>query len=538
MAVDKTEWVIGKVLARQAAALGDKPFMQFEDQPPVSFAQTDALANRVGNALLRMGVVRGQRVAVMLPNCLEYCYAWFGISRVGAVHVAINTAYRGDFLTHVLNNSGAELMIVHPQYLGWLAAIEDNVPAVQTAIVPGLGQGDAPRFKRIRTLPFDALLAAPDTPIDIEVHYSEIGAIMYTSGTTGPSKGVLMPHAHNYLFGLGEVENLRMVPEDVYYICMPLFHANAMLMQYYGALIVGCRCVIVPAFSATNWIGDIRKYGSTITNTLGVMNEFILRQPPQPQERDNRLRLLLAIPVTEDTVARFHRRFGIPKVVEGFGMTECNIPLYYPLDDPEQPGSCGKVYEKYFELDIVHPETDEPLPPGEVGELVVRPKEPFCFMQGYNAMPAKSVEAWRNFWFHTGDAARMDERGYFWYIDRIKDCIRRRGENISSYELEVVLGDHPDVAEAAALAVKSDVPGGEDDVLACLVLKPGTRPRPEEILDFCTPRMPHFAVPRYVEFVPELPKTPSMKVQKAKLRDRGLTPQTWDREAAGYKVRR
>jgi crotonobetaine/carnitine-CoA ligase len=197
------------------------------------------------------------------------------------------------------------------------------------------------------------------------------------------------------------------------------------------------------------------------------------------------------------------------------------------------------VEEEFFEVGIVDPETDEPVAPGNLGEIVVRPKEPYCLMQGYNAMPEKTVETWRNLWFHTGDAGRVDEDGYYWYVDRIKDSIRRRGENISSYEVEFVLAQHPAVEEAAAVAVPSEYRGGEDEVLGCLVLKAGLpRPRPEEILDFCLPRMPHFAVPRYIQFLSELPKTPSHKVQKQKLREHGVTPDMWDREQAGYIVRR
>jgi crotonobetaine/carnitine-CoA ligase len=196
------------------------------------------------------------------------------------------------------------------------------------------------------------------------------------------------------------------------------------------------------------------------------------------------------------------------------------------------------VWEEFFEVIIADPETDEELERNNVGEILVRPKEPFCFMQGYNAMADRTVDTWRNFWFHTGDAGRMNEDGYLWYIDRIKDTIRRRGENISSYEVEMVLHEHPAIEEAAAVAVKAEV-GGEDEVLACIVLKEGAeQPKPEEILDFCAPRMPYFAVPRYVDFVPELPKTPSFKVQKMKLRERGLSGSTWDRESVGYKVSR
>ena len=446
--------------------------------------------------------------------------------------------YKGIFLEHVLNNAGPEILIIERDFLPWLQEIEESVPSVKFALTPGLESNPeaVPPFRRVRVLPFETLLEAPAEPPGIEVSYMDIGSIMYTSGTTGPSKGVLMPHAHLYLFGLGTVENWGVSEEDIYYISMPLFHANALLMQFYGTLIAGGKAVIVPTFSASAWAADVCKYGATITNTLGVMSEFILRQPERPEERDNKLRRVIGVPAPPEAIDAFRRRFGAP-LIEGYGMTEVNIPLYNSVENP-RPGSCGRVYEEFFEVRVVNPESDEEVARGNLGEIVVRPREPFCFMQGYNAMEDKTVETWRNLWFHTGDAGTQDEEGYFYYVDRIKDRIRRRGENISSYEIEAVVGAHPAVEEVAAIAVKSEINGGEDEVKVCIVLKPGGRPTPEEVLDYCRPRMPHFAVPRFVEFVPELPKTPTQKVQKAKLREAGITPGTWDRESVGYKVRR
>jgi crotonobetaine/carnitine-CoA ligase len=280
----------------------------------------------------------------------------------------------------------------------------------------------------------------------------------------------------------------------------------------------------------------VRAAGATITNTLGVMTEFIHRQPARPEDRHHRLRLICAVPTPAEIAPSFHERFRVP-LVEGYGMTEVNIPLYMPLDVPYRPGSCGRTYDRYFEVRVVDPETDEEVPRGSVGEIVVRPREPFGFMIGYNAMADRTVEAWRNFWFHTGDAGRQDEDGYFYFVDRIKDTIRRRGENLSSYEIERVLSEHPAVAEAAAVAVRSEIAGGEDEVKACVVLTAGQALSPEALLDFCQTRMPHFAVPRYVEFLAALPKTPTAKVQKVALRQSGVAG-VWDREAAGYRLRR
>ena len=545
--MDKSGWIVSRVLAGQAQARGAYPFLQMVDGEPLSFAQTDAATTRLANGLLAHRLEPGEPVGVMLPNSIEICLTWFALTRLGAVSVFVNTAYKGIFLSHVLTNSSCRVLLVHREFLPWLAEIEGDLTALETAIVLG-GNGedggdlrnDQAAFKRIRLTPFEPLMksgAGADGSIELEGSYRELGAIMYTSGTTGPSKGVLMPHAHLYLFGLGLMENLKLTAEDIYYICMPLFHANALLMQLYGALIAGCRVVIAPRFSASGWLDDLRRHGATITNTLGVMNAFILRQPERPEEAEHNLRLICGLPTPPEMHQAFQRRFGI-RIVEGYGMTEVNIPLYHPPDAALRPGSCGVVWERFFEVKVVDPDTDEERAPGELGEIVVRPREPFGFMQGYNAMAEKTVKAWRNFWFHTGDAGRRDGDGYFYFIDRIKDCIRVRGENLSSYQIETVLLDYPAVAEAAAIAVPSEIPGGEDEIKACLVLKPGAAADPERLLDHCRKAMPHFAVPRYVEILEALPKTPTEKVQKALLRQAGVTPATWDREQAGTKMRR
>ncbi len=542
-AVDKTGWVLGAILAKQGAALRDRPFVQFQDNPPHTFGDMDARANRVANALAAMGVQRDERVLLMMPNGIAFLDAWFGINRLGAVMVPINTAYKGGFLEHVINNAAingrARVMIIGREFVPALQASEDRLPHLETVVVKNAegSETDLPTFSRLRAVSFDTLLEAPAAPVNVSVAYHDIGAIMYTSGTTGPSKGVLMPHAHLYLYGHAKIEAIHLTPDDVYYCCMPLFHANALLMQVYSALIVGCRLVLARSFSASRWLDDVRRCGATVTNTLGVMTEFIYRQPARAEDRDHRLRVVVAVPIAPEWGEAFQQRFNT-KLLEVYGMTEVNIPTYMPYDEGLRDNSCGKVLDEWFEMAIVDPDTDEELPPDTVGEMVVRPKEPWAFMAGYHAMPEKTVEAWRNFWFHTGDAGTRDAEGYFYFVDRMKDCIRRRGENISSYEIEQVLNDHPAIAESAAVAVKSSVAGGEDEVKACVLLRPGMQLQPEELLDYCQERMPYFAVPRYVEFISDMPKTPTEKLRKHVLREAGVTPATWDREAAGYVVKR
>jgi crotonobetaine/carnitine-CoA ligase len=312
VAVDKSEWVVGKVLADQARTRGDAPFVQFEDGPPHSYAKAHELCNRVGNAFSGIGVGFGDNVAVMLNNRLEYLWIWIGLGRTGGVPVAINTALKGSFLTHVLTNTKARTGVVEPEFLPWLADIEETIPDLETVYVPAdvYDPKDVPAFKRIEVKSFDELMSGPADEIDVEVTYRDIGMIMFTSGTTGPSKGVLMPHGHLYLFGLSMQLHMEMTPDDRYYVSMPLFHAQGILMQTYATMITGGSMVLVKLFRASTWIDDVRKYEATLTNLLGVMNDFVLAQPAKPTDTDNKLRLVSAVPVTRRTRPAVPARSG------------------------------------------------------------------------------------------------------------------------------------------------------------------------------------------------------------------------------------
>ena len=364
----------------------------------------------------------------------------------------------------------------------------------------------------------------------------DVCTIMYTSGTTGPSKGVLMPQAHCYLFGLGTMQAMSLTPDDHYYLCMPMFHANGLFMQAYACLVAGCSATVVKRFSVSNWLDDVIACGATATNALGVMPEFIFRSPASDRDRAHSLTRVMAIPVAEDWAEAFEERFGVD-IVQGFGMTEINMVAYSRTSDPVEAGCAGYVLDEFFEVVIADPETDEPLEVGRVGEILVRPRAPFCFNVGYFKMPDKTVEAWRNLWFHTGDAGKFDDLGRLHFVDRIKDRIRRRGENISSYEVEQVLNAHPSVVESAAVGVRVEGAGGEEEIKAVLAVE-GEPPDLVELLDWCVERMPRFTVPRYFEFVDELEKTASGKIRKQELRDSGITPATLDRETIGYVISR
>jgi carnitine-CoA ligase len=532
---DQRDWVFAQILATRARTHPDRPFLAMLDGPALTYAETDRRVNRLAHGLLALGVAPGDRVLVMLPATVEFMLLWWAVNRVGAIEVPVNTALRGAFLEHVVTNSGGRVMVLAREFLERLAAIEDRLPGLETAVVwdgeaapPG-----APALRRARTVPFEALDSGREESPGVEVSSRDLLAIMYTSGTTGPAKGVMVPNAHAHLFAESTASLTRLTGDDTYLVSTPLYHGNAPIMQVYPAMLVGGRAVICPRFSASDWVGQARRTGATVTNLLGVMMDFIHRQPARPDDRDHRMRVVLGQPAPAAIVDEFKRRFGIGRVLEYYGMTEIGVATMTPWDDA-RPGSCGQAVSEWYELRIADPETDEELPAGQVGELLVRPRVPWAFNQGYWGMPERTAEALRNVWFHTGDALRRDADGHYYFVDRMRDVIRRRAVNISSYEVERVIAEHPAVAECAAVAVPTEFAGGEDEIKVCLVLRPGTTLAPEAFLGWCEERMPYFAVPRYLEMLGALPRTPNNKVQKYLLRQSGVSPATWDRVAAGY----
>ena len=535
------EWTLVHLIRRQAGAHGDRPFVRFEDGQVLSFRRLDAWTDELAASLAALGVQAGDRVLGLIGNRAEAIGMLFATAKLGAVWVPVNTGLRGAFLQHQLHNAEPRVVVLEDR----LAANFRDVAAGPAGPEAVVIVGDAatpmpPCLTGARRLVFPELRALP-APADLALVTpapGDIAMILYTSGTTGPSKGVLIPHGHGYLAGLGLAEATALTAADRYFVCMPLFHANALLMQLVGSLIAGAQVVVAERFRASSWLEEVRAAEATITNGLGVIPEFIFRQPPTERDREHRLRLMMAVPIAPEWGAPFEQRFGIP-FMQGFGMTECNIVAYTRPGDDLVPGCAGYPLTDWFEVGIADPHTDALLPAGQTGEIVVRPKLPGCVMAGYFRMPEKTVEAWRNLWFHTGDAGRFDDLGRLHYVDRIKDCIRRRGENISSFEIEQVLNAHPTVAESAVVGIRVAGAGGEDEVKAYVVPAAGAAVDPVALLDWCTPRMPHFAVPRFVEVVRgELAKTPTGKLQKTPLREAGITATTWDRESVGYIVRR
>lgn len=526
---DPTGWVLPKVLAEQAAQQPDATWITTTEGESLTFAAADRDARQVAGYLTHLGIVAGERVAVLMPNGLDFVRAWMGLGVLGATTVFLNTELRGAFLLHQINNCGASVAIVDVTLLEVVLQLAGELTLLKRVIVVGgkaanPATGTETGFACLdwsdwrKAAPHAGPLPAPQ----------DIACVMYTSGTSGPAKGVLMPHAHCYLYGLGSIDALALQADDCYYIVLPLFHANGLLMQLGATLIAGIRAVVRSRFSASSWLADVRQHGATVSNSLGALAAFLVAQPPGPDDRNHKLRAMLNAPNFPAHETVFHERFGVRDIISGFGMTEVNIPIWGRVGH-SRPGAAGWVYDKYFEVIIADTDTDRALPPGAVGEILVRPKVPWGFMAGYLGLPDKTVEAWRNLWFHTGDAGTMTADGLVTFIDRIKDCIRRRGENISAAEVEAVVATLPGVAEVAAYAVPSDLPGGEDEVMLAIVPQDAQHFDRNTVLAQADQNLPRFARPRYLELMQELPKTATGKVQRAVLRKRGVA-EAWDRE--------
>jgi carnitine-CoA ligase len=517
-------------LREKVEKYGDRDFFYFRDKV-YTYRDLDRESDKVAAGLQSMGIVKGDKVAIIMNNRPEFLFLWFGISKIGAVEVPVNTAHKGDLLTYMLDKSDSRLLVVESEFLDRVGPILKGLPHLETLVVLGQREEKPPQpSKSVRE--YRVVFDNDGVYEPVEVIWSDPFVIMFTSGTTGPSKGSLMPQ--NYALFMGKVcmETGEYSEKDCLYNALPLFHGNAQLLSTMPALMSGARMVLAERFSASRFWEDIKKYGCTEFNYIGGILPILLKAEPKADDADNPLKIMLGGGCPPHLFDEVESRFGVT-LLEGYGMSEIGLPLLNTLKSRKK-GTCGKP-SYGCEVKLVDDHGLE-VGHGVPGELLIRTKEPFTMLKEYYKMPEKTVEAWRDLWFNTGDYLVKDEEGYFQFVDRKKDALRRRGENISSQEVEKIFSAHPKILESAAVGVKSDM--AEDEVLICVSLKPGEGITPEELLDYAQERMAYFMVPRYVRIMESLPKTPTEKVQKAALRDQGLTPDTWDREAAGYKVKR
>jgi len=531
-------WVLPRILEHQAAQRADRPFLSWTDAgEPLSFAEVNRRVNSLANGLAAQGVTKGDNVVLYLPNCLEFVFAWFALAKLGAVEVPVGDIQKGAFLAHQLNLSQAKRIITVSALTGRLAEVEDEVPLLETCYLLD-PEADRTDLTRIAVRPFSSLDSGRAENPGINVTPQDVAAVLYTSGTTGWSKGVIMPHSQFFFFAEEDVELVGLTEDDVYMTGFPFFHGNAQFLTIYPCLIAGAHCVLYPRFSASDYFGRARRSGATVANLLGATMSFICSTPPAPDDRNHRLRTIYAAPLAFDLAKEFTDRFGEIEFVDGFGQTEISNVFMTPRGAKRPEGASGVLVDQFFEVMIADPETDEPVAEGEVGELLVRHKQAGIMCSGYLGMPEKTVETWRNLWFHTGDALRRDANGWYYFVDRVKDALRRRGENISSFEVESVVRGHPSIAECAVVGVRADERAGEDEVKACVILAEGHKTLDHaDLIAWCDARMPAHMVPRYVEIFDKLPQTPSEKIKKKELRESGVTPATWDRMREGVRLK-
>jgi len=518
--------VLRHLLDHRASERPERPFVRFWRGETWSYAGTLDRVRRRAAALRDAGVRQGDHVLCWMGNGPELLASWFAINYLGAIYIPVNTAARARPLAHILENADAGLMIAHPALVARLDGLERG--ALKTVLLAGPGEAAAPDGLAVARLADPA--AVPDDALALErpIDPWDVQAIMYTSGTTGNPKGVLFSYAQHWTMGPEAMQAIG--TDDCCLIAGPIFHCGSTLYVY-AMLAKGGTMAMIPEFRTADFWPAVRETGSTVVLLLGVMASFLLKAPAAADDRNHPLRRVYIVPFGEDAQA-FRDRFGV-ELHTVYNMTEISSPLVAGPGIGE-PGLAGWPRAP-FELRVVDGH-DVEVPAGSVGELVVRSHRPWALFSGYYRNPEATVAALRNGWFHTGDAFRVDAQGRFFFVDRLKDVIRRRGENISSFELEAEIVAHPKVKEAVAVAVPSAV--SEDEVLVVVAPVEGEAVDPAELVGFLAERVAHYMVPRYVRVVDGLPKTASGKLQKHVLRSEALTPDTWDREAAGVRLKR
>jgi crotonobetaine/carnitine-CoA ligase len=520
------ESVLRTALEKHAQERPAKVFAHFLDGTEWTFGQVLRATRKMAAAFQSIGVRRADLVLTLLPNGGDALQVWFGINYIGAIYAPLNTAHKGKILVHGLALTRARILVCHPQLFDRVAetASEYLTDVIVTGDVAGLH-----RDYRFRVHALADLLHAAGEPdeLDAPIQPWDLQAVIQTSGTTGPSKGVMISYAH-----LARTCNAfePLTGEDRTMASLPLFHSGG-IVAVYRMMLKGGSVAVVESFSTQTFWDVIRATRTTCLTLLGSMAPFLMKAAPSARDRDHTLRRVVMMPMTDESQS-FSERFGVD-VYTAFNMTETSWPIFSEAN-PKVGGTCGRV-RAGIEARIVD-ENDCELPHGVAGELILRSDEPWTMLSGYLHDDAATAKAWRNGWFHTGDILRRDHAGNFFFVDRLKDAIRRRGENISSFELENEVAQHPCVKEAAIIGVPSEF--GEDDVLCIVALQPDARLKPVALIEYLLPKVPHYMVPRYIRIVAALPKTSTQKVQKALLRVDGVTPDTWDRDTAGIKVGR
>jgi crotonobetaine/carnitine-CoA ligase len=497
-----------------------------------TFDYLDRQSTRLAHGLREAGAQPQECVTSILDNGVEQLLLLLACSKIGAIHVPLNTAFKGEFLRHQVSDSGAVVLVAEKEYVDRLIAIEDGLPDARVLLVKGDLPGTKAQRLAIRSFA-ESYSDRTDDP-GYALKPGDTAMLIYTAGTTGLSKGCMV--SQNYVCNMARQIGGSMLygPDDVVWTPLPGFHMNQYTASIVPSLIFGGRVAIYPRFSVTNYWPEIERTGATVSHILSTMVSLIADAPDNDASRRcyGQLRVAAGAPFPPSLQKKWKERFN-PQLtgVTGFGLTECALVTSCDITEPSPPTASGRRNE-FFDVRIVD-DDDHELPPGASGEVIVRPRMPHVMFEGYWRRPAETVKVIRNLWFHTGDIGKFDEDGFFYFLDRKKDYLRRRGENISSMELEAAFRAHPQIAEVVVHAVLA---GMEDDVKVTAVLVSGEQLSEESLCRWSIDNLPYFAVPRFVEFRSELPKNPVGRVLKYQLREEGVTAATWDREKSDVKL--
>jgi carnitine-CoA ligase len=534
---DTEKWTLRTLLEQRLDLDADGEYL---DVCAVKLSARDVSqsGNRVANALIDLGVQPGDRVATLIENSAEAVLAWWGTILAGAISVPVNTAYKGEYLRHQLHDAGAKVLIVDSSLASRAAQIAEKLDHLSHVILIGEPSADIPK----RVVGWDEVLGADASTPLITPSPADLATFVYTGGTTGPSKGCMLSHNYHAALTAQVGTCWERTAEDVLWTPLPLFHFNAITTAVVGPLLSGGRAAIYRRFSVSAFWREINRTGATITSTLGTMAYLLAHDSDRPEmprsgmpEANTSLRMIGAAPMPVEVDAVIRERFGVTTFSGAYGVTEASLISWQPPGVINRPNAAGVTNDTYFDVRIFDDDDNE-VARNISGEIVIRPKHSHVMFEGYWGRPDATVSTSRNWWYHTGDIGRVDEDGYLYFVDRKADYLRRRGENISSFEVERILMGHGDLADVAVYAVPSELT--EDDLKVAAILKESSELTEAELFTWCIDELPYFALPRYIEFRSDLPRSPVGRILKRELRDEPLAPGGFDAESSGITYER